>query len=214
VKFRLVFIAAGFLSFSTSESQALLAQTASLRDPHGAVADVYGVYDTVLDGVKFPQKDTNATIYNKTLNTKCGENSGNPVLINGCGGIAMPPDGLEEVHDLLKSSLSQFSRSTWEDFKVNNQSSTEVQDKFHTTMKHKLIGKDLPEEVSPDYTFFFSQPGFNKDKTEALVFVLMFSYMESVPSSGDYFLIHLDSETKTWKVKDRVQYYVADKTAQ
>jgi hypothetical protein len=188
-------------------------QTAPIQEGQGVTSDAYEIYDAVLDEVTLPKTALHATIYDKTLNLKCGEESGNPVLINGCGGLVMPPDRLEQVHSVLKTGLGFFSASTWESFAAMNQASVGIRDGFRTALKHKLIGKDLPEETSPDFTFFLSRPGFSKDKTEALVFVLMFSYVENVPSSGDYFLVRLDRGSKAWKVGGRVQYFVSDKSA-
>jgi len=188
-------------------------QTALIQEGQAVTSDAYEIYDAVLDEVTLPKTVLHAAIYDKTLNLKCGEESGNPVLLNGCRGLVMPPDGLEQVHSVLKTGLGPFSASTWESFAEMNQASVGIRDSFRTALKYKLIGKNLPEETSPDCTFFFSQPGFNKDKTEALVFALMCSYVENVPSTGDYFLVRLDSRNKAWKVHGRVQYFVSGESA-
>ena len=170
----------------------------------------YGVYNAILDQVQVPKKNPTVGIYAQTLNLKCGAESKNPVLINGCGGFFMPPDGIDQIHELLRQNFRSFSASTWSDFKSKNQSSVELADKFHTIWKHEVVGKNPPEGEaatgSDDCTFFFSQPGLSEEKSEAIVFVLMFSYLDGVPSTGDYFLLSLD-KAKGWQVKGRVQYY-------
>ena len=173
----------------------------------------YAVYNAILAQVQVPKRDPVVGIYAQTLNLRCGEESRNPVLVNGCGGFFMPPDGIEQIHELLKQSFHGFSASTWSDFQAKNQFSIELTDEFHTAWKHEVIGKNPPESgstsVSDDCTFFFSQPGFSEEKNEAIVFVLMFSYLDGVPSTGDYFLLRLD-KAKGWQVKGRIQYYKTD----
>ncbi len=179
-----------------------------LADP--VPGEYYAIYDAILGNVKLPKKEALGGIYSKTLNLKCGEESGNPVLVNGCGGFFMPPDGIEEVHTMLRQSFVPFSPSTWDHFQATNQLSATLTDGFHTNWKHKLVGQSSPDEGSKgaqeDCLFFFSQPGVSSDGREAIVFVLMFSYIKHVPSTADYFLLR-GGDSRGWRIRDRLQYY-------
>src|ERR1700732_273885 len=54
--------------------------------------DEYRVYSAVFDLMQFPVRDPHIIISDATLNFKCGEDSGNPTLANGCSFLAIPPD--------------------------------------------------------------------------------------------------------------------------
>jgi hypothetical protein len=106
-----------------------------------------------------------------------------------------------------------MKKSTFDDLEAKNAATTKLRDGFVTSWKHRLEGPDVPaddseEWKSPDCAFYFSNPGFSSDWTQAIVFVFFASYMEGVPSTGDYFLVQL-GDTK-WAIKGRVQYFISD----
>lgn len=92
-----------------------------------------------------------------------------------------------------------------------NADSARLQDHFTTPWKHELLGDDISHpdtEKQPSYggTFFFSEVGFNRAGTQAIVFLVFLSNMPQVRSTGNYFLVCLD-KSKNWKLIGRVQYF-------
>ena len=62
----------------------------------------------------------------------------------------------------------------------------------------------------PGPAIFLSQVGFNQKKTQAIVYVLIFSYMDQITTAGDYFIFHL-KKSGHWEPKGRVTYISFDK---
>ena len=190
-----------------------IASVQTAKEVGTAGTEDYAVYNAVLDQIQFPQANAHALIANGTLNFKCGEDSGNPILFNGCSAMIVRPDTPEKIRELLNDGFDRMGAPTWNDFERKNMESVKLQDSFVTSWRHKLIGPDIrgdnsKEWDSPNCTFYFSSVGFNPEKTEAIVFILLSSNMENVPSSGDYFLYRLDS-AKKWNPNGRVQYFAS-----
>ena len=203
------FVASIFLA-----AWAVLSLEARVGDSVEVRPEEYRAYNAVLGNVQMPKENAHALIIGTTLNFGCGEDSGNPIMLNGCGGMVMPPDTTKDVHQLLSENWPHLGESTWEDLEKQNSRSSKLQDSFETSWKHKLVGRDLPDEASkdwdsPDFAFYFSRVGLNEKKTEAVVFVFFASYMKGVPSTGNYFLLRMD-KVKEWQLEGRVQYFVSD----
>src|SRR5208282_2935537 len=138
-----------------------------------------------------PKKDLHVTIYKVTLNSKCGEDAYPSPLSNGCTFLWMKPDTANSVKGLLRGEWADMENSTWSDFEGKNAVSANLHEPISTPWNHKLIGPaDEPSKgwESPDLTIFLSRVGFNQKKTEAVVYVLTFSYTGRVATAGDYFL--------------------------
>jgi hypothetical protein len=61
-------------------------------------------------------------------------------------------------------------------------------------------------------TIFLSRVGFNSKKTEALVYVLVFSYLDRTATTGDYLRFRAGPD-KTWTLAGRVSYLSRDDDA-
>ena len=175
-----------------------------------ASADDYKVYEAVLDLMdQIPKDDPHVTIFNITLNDKCDAGAPLP-LANGCSFLAIKPDTMADVKKVLRTGWKDMEASTWSDFQAKATTSLRLHDPIVTPWKHKLVGPaddPLPEEwQSPDLTLFLSRVGFNKAHTEAIVYVLTFSYMDQVRSGGDYFLFRIDKSGK-WTPNGRINYF-------
>jgi hypothetical protein len=175
----------------------------------------YRVYSAVLNDVAFPKENPHALIFGDTLNFRCGEDSGNPILVNGCSGMIVPPDTPAKIGELLRQKWSNLAEPTWADFEKKNMESARLRDSIVTSWKHMVVGQDIrgddaKEWESPDCTFYVSRVGFDPQKAEAIVFVFLASYMDNVPSSGNYFLLRLN-KAKAWRPDGRVQYFVRDR---
>ncbi|MGD0096175.1 MAG: hypothetical protein ABSB60_06745 [Terracidiphilus sp.] len=173
-------------------------------------SDENSVYEAVLGLMDhFPIDDPHVAIFGVTLNSKCGEEANPLPLANGCSFLWIKPGTAKDVKKLLHEEWADFDNSTWDDFEAKNASSVRLQEPITTPWKHKLVfpedgpSKDLN---SPNLTIFLSRVGYNHKKTEAVVYVLIFSYMDQVDTAGDYFLFRID-KTGHWEPNGRVTYF-------
>jgi hypothetical protein len=167
------------------------------------------VYEAVFDLMQFPKENPHVLIANTTLNSGCGERSGNPVLMNGCG-MWGPPSSIQEVGKLLHHSWPQIAQATWHDLVRKSATSARLQDTLKVPWPHKVV--DLASKIPPteewkfpDGVIFLSRVGLNVKRSEAIVYVLFFSYMEEVSTSGNFFLFRLN-QNKHWEPAGRVTY--------
>jgi hypothetical protein len=177
-------------------------------DEYRVYAAVFGLMD------RMPKPDLRVTIFSVTLNSKCGEAASPTPLANGCTFLWMKPDNASKVKNLLCSQWGEMDSATWSDFEGKNAESVHLHEPLSTPWKHKLLGagdETTKDWQAPDLTLFLSRVGFNRSKTEAVVYVLMFSYMDQVATAGDYFLFRL-SKTGKWEPNGRVTYFSMDKS--
>ena len=182
-----------------------MAMLASPQDLKQAPAEVYDVYNDVLAGMKFPVADPHAGIADTTLNTGCGETSGNPVLMNNCG-MFIPPATANGIYDEAHKAWPMLAPETWADLVQQSKTSVHLRDRFVTPFQHRL--SDLRSKGSgawaqPNALLFFSNVGFNKQHNQALFYVQVFSYTPHVPTGGDLFFLTLVPGGK-WQVSGRL----------
>ncbi len=175
-------------------------------------ADDYQVYQAILDNLHLPFDDVRVGIFNRTLEFGCNDYSAGVPLANGCSFMAVPPDTTADVKALVKSNWKDMPESMWDDFEQKNSTIERVDDSFKTQWKHRMDGEgveDAPGWDPPNFIFFFSRVGFDDKKTEAMVYVLLFSYEDNVPTGGDYFRLRLSSN-KEWEIDGRIRYFEKD----
>jgi hypothetical protein len=171
----------------------------------------YRVYEAVLNLIdSIPKADPHVAIYDRTLNSKCDGAADNPVLANGCTFLWVSPDTAEDVEQILRTRWRGLEKSTWKHFKATNAASIMLHEPITTPWKHRLTGMktpgdDLKEWESPDMTIFLSRVGFNSKKTEAMVYVLVFSYVGRAATTGDYLRFRVGPD-KAWSLAGRVNY--------
>lgn len=179
-----------------------------------ASPDEYRVYEAVFNLIEhIPKNDPHVTIFKATLNSKCGEDAYPAPLANDCTFLWIKPDTAASVKQRLDEEWPGMENSTWSDFEAKNASSINLHEPIATPWKHKLIspGDDASKDWdSPDLAIFLSRVGFNKTRTEAIVYVLMFSYIDQVSTAGDYFLFRVDKKGH-WKTSGRVTYFTMGK---
>ena len=187
----------------------LLTPRAPAQSKPEASPDDYKVYEAVLDLLdRVPKMDPHITISDVTLNSKCGEDAYPSPLANGCTFLWIAPDTPADVKELLRQDWADLDDSTWTNFVANNAVSARLREPIATRLQHKLVGDSDPlsqDSASPDLAIFLSRVGFNQNKTEAIVYVLIFSNMANVSTAGDYFLFRLDKQ-EHWKAQGRVTY--------
>lgn len=172
--------------------------------------DERSVYEAVLGLMdNIPVENLHVTIYGTTLNTKCGKAAYPSPLANGCTFLWIKPDTAGTVKKLLHQEWPGFEDGTWSDFEAKNATSIRLSEPITTPWKHKLVFPgDLPDKdwENPNLAIFFSRVGFDQNRREAVVYVLIFSYMDQLPSAGDYFLFRI-GKTGHWEPHGRVTYF-------
>lgn len=78
-----------------------------------------------------------------------------------------------------------------------------------TAPKTPVAAEVSDEWASPDMTIYLSRVGFDNKKTEALVYVLVFSYGDKVATSGDYLRFRRGAD-RQWTLAGRVSYLKQD----
>ena len=193
---------------------ALVSTPANGQNQRESSSDEYNVYEAVLGLMdRIPVEDPHVTIFGTTLNSRCGEDAGPIPLANGCSFFWLKPDTANSIKKLLHSEWAHFDNSTWSDFETKNTASVRLQEPIATPWKHKLVFPSDPPSKgwdSPNLAVFLSRVGFNQKKTEAVVYVLTFSYMDQVETAGDYFLFRI-GKTGHWEPNGRVTYFSKDK---
>ena len=163
------------------------------------------IYNAVFALMKVPKAEPKVLISSVTLNSGCGETSGNPVLLNNCG-IFAPPTTADGLETLLRQQTPTLASTTWLSFIHQNARSETLSDQFKTPWPH-VVAEVSNSSSSPwkaiDGAIFLSRVGFSTDRTQAVVYVLFFSYMPGVPTSGNFFLFHLDG-SGAWQPIGRV----------
>ena len=164
------------------------------------------IYNAVLGLMKFPMEQPHILISSVTLNSGCGEKSGNPVLLNNCG-IFAPPTTAEDLEGLVKQQgMPTLSATTWISFNHQNARSQSLSDSFKTPWPHvvaEVSNSSSTPWKSIDGAIFLSRVGFSSDRTQAVVYVLFFSYITGVPTSGNFFLFQQHGE-RAWQPVGRV----------
>jgi hypothetical protein len=150
----------------------------------------YAVYNAVFRIMQFPKPDPLILIIASTQSLQCGDTGTGMVLMNGCG-IWAPPQTAEVVHEVTQKNWPQMSESTWKSFLSANQKQSTLRDQMTTTWRHQFnnFSDTSPSPAKPDAVILLSSVGFNTDKSQALVYVLLLSYMQRVRTSGTLFLV-------------------------
>jgi hypothetical protein len=201
----LLVIAALLLVFEVGTPIVLCAHTGPSASP-----EEYKVYEAVFGLMdQIPRQDLHVSLWNMTLNSKCGEDDSGVPLANGCSFLWVKPDDANSVKRLLRTEWQRLDNATWSDFEAKSAASVHLQDPIVTPWKHELVGPEdnsREDSQSPDLAIFVSRVGFNQKKTEAIVYVLIFSYMDQVSTAGDYFLFRLNKAGR-WEPNGRVTYF-------
>jgi hypothetical protein len=178
----------------------------------------YRVYEAALRLMDAtPKADLHVAIYDRTLSEKCDAGADAPVFANGCTFFWVKPDTSDDVEQKLRTRFHGLERSTWKNFKTSNAASIPLHDPLTTPWKHRFMGTSAPVDGSkewgaPDMTVFLSRVGFNSKKTEAIVYILAFSYLDRTATTGDYLRFRMGPD-KTWTLAGRVSYLIRDDNA-
>src|SRR5437868_2525655 len=101
------------------------------------------VYDAVLVLMQFRKEQPRILINEKTLNSGCGESSGNTVLMNGCG-IFIQGSTASEVGDAVRESMPGLDQPLWADFTNQVKTSINLTEPVHTSWPHAVVDLNIP----------------------------------------------------------------------
>jgi len=194
------------LFFVIAFSNVQLTAIASFQDEVGA--DEYGVYSALLRQSYISAGDMQLVIENYTQDTS---------VYYG--------DDIAEHFRYLRGRLASLSHDTIDDFRRKNNGSQLLQRSFHLRIKYTLISKDRFEGFAgPDErmersrvgwerfyreypgvsgVLLLSRVGFNRNKSQALVFVM---HIRGNPSGrwwGDGSYLLLSTKNGLWRVRRR-----------
>ena len=153
--------------------------------------DQYAVYAVAISGLfdNAQYKERKILIENRTVSMECGKDSCNLLdLNNGCSGMREPGQDVDRVVLNFTQTMRQLEIKTWEDFKQNNEHCAPLRNQFplqhdylwmEDSTKQAMIGKkpatDLNEQEQAAWSqpdrVFLSRPGFNADRTQALLYL-------------------------------------------
>jgi hypothetical protein len=172
-------------------SHLALSQEPSARTVPSATQDAYAVYATAINGLFDDRafRDRKLLIENQTVSFECGKNSCNRLDVGkGCSGMREPAQSPDLVAMQFRQTMTTLEPSTWDDFKQKNEHCSALQNDFplkrdylwmENSTKQAIIGKhpaaDLTEEQQAAWSqydkVFLSEPGFNSDRTQALLYL-------------------------------------------
>lgn len=199
-----------------------IALHAYARQPENDTGEEYRVYEAALAALDpAPDAGLHVAIYRRTLSGTCGKEGRNPVLAKGCTFLWIKPDTADDVEQLLRSRWHKFSKSAWKNFLMKNASSVVLHEPIRTPWKHRLFGEDVGGEtlakavarprLNADRVIYLSQVGFNSKRTDAILYVLVFSYDGGVAATGDYLRLRRPKrrhgERGPWTLAGRVNYF-------
>jgi len=203
---------------------------------HPVNGEEYRVYEAAL-GQLAPDAspELHVAIYNRTLSGACNQKPADPVLVKGCSFLWIKPQGPEDVERLLHAHWRKFPKSAWKDFLMQNAASGDLHEPILTPWKHRLVGErilgdDNPgvlpgaagarAEASgaawqkPDMTVFLSRVGFDSKRSEAILYILVFSYVDQAAVTGDYLRFRREvrrGSGTSWSLAGRLNYFTGVK---
>lgn len=172
---------------------------------------IYEAIFNLMDHI--PREEPHVTVFGVTLNSKCGQAAYPAPLFNDCTFLWAKPDTAEMIERLLRDRLPDLKSDTWSDFVAKNRTSAVLKEPLATPWMHRLIapGDDASKDWdSPDMTIFLSRVGFSRNQDEAVVYALVFSYLDNVSTAGDYFIFRR-ARSGDWEPKGRVTYLEKEK---
>jgi hypothetical protein len=118
-----------------------------------------------------------------------------------------------------KQTSEEISQEVIDDFKIKNQKSYKLNDNFRINIRYLLLPKkdiqdlfstgggwaELNEKYSIDQIIKFSKIGFNRERTQALVY----TSTQSGPKTGYGLYVYLTKESGIWTIKREVEVWVS-----
>ena len=161
-------------------------------------------------------------IYLSLLNKLYSNNSGTAsVGIVEQTSLFSPPGGsLDKTLNFVRQQTSgQIPQEVIDDIKIKNRDSYKLDDHFNIGVKYVLLPKqeiqdlfssggtwaELNERYSINQVIVFSKIGFNRAKTQALVY----TSTRSGPKTGYGLYVYLTKNNGVWTIKHQVEVWVS-----
>jgi hypothetical protein len=155
-----------------------------------ASSDELVVYAAILDSLSQLKADSHFLIADKTSTFTCGESTGNGLAIAGCNGLRNSNETPSDRMAIVKRDLPELQKDTLREFLNANQQYVSITHKIPSSANYYLFNDpEKPKDWKYSFLVYLSRVGFNREHTEALVNVGIFSYADSSLSEGHYLVL-------------------------
>lgn len=162
-------------------------------------SDELAVYAAILDSLSQLNANSHLLIADKTSTFACGESTGNGLSIAGCNGLRNSTETPSDRIAIVARDLPELQKDTLSEFLNANQQYVSITHKIPSSADYYLFNeRDIPKDWKYSFLVYLSRVGFNREHTEALVNVGLFSYANSSLSEGHY--VELQKLAGKWKL--------------
>jgi hypothetical protein len=155
-----------------------------------ASSDELVVYAAILDSLSQLNANSHILIADKTSTFMCGESAGNGLSIAGCNGLRNSNETPSDRMAIVKRDLPELQKDTLGEFLNANQQYVSITHKISSSANYYLFNDpEKPKDWKYSFLVYLSRVGFNRERTEALVNIGIFSYADSSLSEGHYVVL-------------------------
>jgi hypothetical protein len=166
------------------------------------------VYAAILDSQSRINANGHFLIADKTSTFSCGEPTGNGFSIGGCNGLRDTSETPSDRMVIVARDLPELQKDTLREFANANQQYALITHKIPSSADYYLFNdREMPKDWKYSFLLYLSRVGFNREHTEALVNVGLFSYADSSLSEGHYLALRklagkwtLGGTSAVWKL--------------
>jgi hypothetical protein len=166
------------------------------------------VYAAILDSLSQLTANSHLLIADKTSTFMCGGSAGNGLSIAGCNGLRNSNETPSDRMAIVMRDLPELQKDTLTEFLNANQQYVSITHKIPSSADYYLFNdREMPKDWKYSFLVYLSRVGFNREHTEALVNVGIFSYADSNLSEGHYVVLRklvgkwtLGGASAVWKL--------------
>jgi hypothetical protein len=173
-----------------------------------ASSDEMVVYAAILDSLSQLNANSHLLIADKTSTFACGESTGNGLSVADCNGLRNSNETPSDRMVIVTRDLPDLQKDTLREFLNANQQYVSIAHKIPSSADYYLFNDpEIPKAWKYSFLVYLSRVGFNREHTEALVNVGLFSYADSKLSEGHYVVLRkltgkwtLGGTSAVWKL--------------
>jgi hypothetical protein len=173
-----------------------------------ASSDELVVYAAILDSLGRVDANSRFLIADKTSTFSCGESTGNGLSIAGCNGLRNSNETPSDRMAIVTRDLRGLQKDTLREFLSANQQCVSITHKIPSDADYHLFNDpEIPKAWKYSLLVYLSRVGFNREHTEALVNLGLFSYADRNLSEGHYVVLRklagkwvLGETSAVWKL--------------
>ena len=155
-----------------------------------ASSDELAVYAAILDSLSQLNPNSHFLIADKTSTFTCGESTGNGLSIAGCNGLRNSNETPSDRMVIVARDLPELQKEMLGEFLNANQQYVSITHKIPSSANYYLFNdREKPKDWKYSFLVYLSRVGFNRERTEALLNVGIFSYADSNLSEGHYVVL-------------------------